>query len=365
MSKKIVYTATFQRSHNYGAMLQCWALLKALKQLGYDAKSIDYTTMKEPIFHGFKWDGSLIEKTLYNIRILLHSGMLVGYQRYEMFYDKWVDHTEQFKTWEELLSFFKKLTGGIVISGSDQVWNCAMNNPHGLSPFYALEFVPENMKKATYAISMGNYEVEKGIEETFAQSMRSFERISVRESFAAKQIFKYNSNIVQHIDPVFLIDRVVWQKHFALKNNYKSYDMCYELYGTEQLSKCFDYVCKKNKENKSVLLTRNMFTEVKANKIVMSAGPLEFLRYVYAADTVVTTSFHGIAFSILFHKKFWACLGGNAPQRIMELLSYFGLENRVVPGNGIPEEQPDIDWTAVDKKIEEFRAEGLKYLAEL
>lgn len=88
----------------------------------------------------------------------------------------------------------------------------------------------------------------------------------------------------------------------------------------------------------------------------------DWLSSIYNSDIIITDSFHGCVFSILFHKDFYVMkndFGGNT--RINSLLSLFGLENRLIKKGSISEANP-IDWTFVEEKLQLMRNFSLDYL---
>ena len=90
-----------------------------------------------------------------------------------------------------------------------------------------------------------------------------------------------------------------------------------------------------------------------------TASPLEFLSLLYHADYIITSTFHGTIFSILFHKKFGVFANGN--YKITELLSMVGLmKHDITEQYNISDNMDEvIDYDNVDDKITEYRAIGL------
>ena len=99
---------------------------------------------------------------------------------------------------------------------------------------------------------------------------------------------------------------------------------------------------------------------ISAECVLYDVSPYEFLSLLSGADYVVTSSFHGTAMSIIYHKKFITLTGSDKPTRIMSLLNRFHLTDALQP-------DPDrrlFDWDSVDRTIERCRAEARDYLTE-
>ena len=89
-----------------------------------------------------------------------------------------------------------------------------------------------------------------------------------------------------------------------------------------------------------------------------------WLRSIYDAELVVTDSFHGTAFSIIFNKPFYVILNINrGADRFISLLNLFGLEDRIISGTSEISNNP-IDWNRVNKIREEWEDKSLKFLVD-
>lgn len=99
-------------------------------------------------------------------------------------------------------------------------------------------------------------------------------------------------------------------------------------------------------------------------KIFNTQNSIEkWLSAIYYSDLIITDSFHGCVFSILFHKNFYVIsnsAGGNT--RIQSLLSLFGLNNRLITNNYIPQQTSTINWNIVDIKLQTQRKESIFFL---
>ena len=100
-------------------------------------------------------------------------------------------------------------------------------------------------------------------------------------------------------------------------------------------------------------------------KALKAADPIDFVNAVANAEYVVTNSFHGTVFSLIFNKKFYVELlktDSKVNSRIENILRTFSLENRLIDA---PKIEGDIDWNLVNSQIAEMRKESLDYLKEI
>jgi len=100
-------------------------------------------------------------------------------------------------------------------------------------------------------------------------------------------------------------------------------------------------------------------------KYATALGPREWLWFMHHADYVVTNSFHGVIFSLLFHRPFTALLN-NRPgdARLLTLLEAVGLKKRAVCRPDDEGLSDSVEWSAVDGNIEEFARKGKEFLSK-
>jgi len=93
-----------------------------------------------------------------------------------------------------------------------------------------------------------------------------------------------------------------------------------------------------------------------------TAGPAEFLGYVHKAEYVVTNSFHGVALSIIFRKRFLAFAHSNLSARLMNILQIHGLEDRICREGEIGDIDASVDWEQVEQKTAEAMEQSAAFL---
>jgi len=358
-----ITTVTVHHAHNYGAMLQAYGLQKALVYLGYETEILDYDEIHSKIFiplnfSGMKSFGSAI---YYNLKIFFrYFEYKRAYSKFENFYENYMKKSKLYACYEDI----HELDSDLLLAGSDQIWNLKRGKNR---PFFQLDF-SDSIPKASYAASMGSFfNLDKEIAERFKNSLKDFSAISVREKETGDYIkglseeFEYNI----HIDPVFLLERREWEElsFDACKYNLPdNYILCYELLPQKEISECIEKI-KRMTGYPVVVLTPNVYSKQKGTAVIRDAGPLEMLSLIKNAKCVVTTSYHGTMFSILFEKPFYSVLTSHGKGRIQEVLKNMQLENRIYD----KETRIDLhcDFRAANYYVEAQRKHAYNYLKSL
>ena len=332
---KIVYTITFHNAHNYGAMLQTYALQNKIINLGYETEVIDF--LSEDLIKGYKVKlfnfsngikSCISSLTSYSIR-------KKRYEIFEKFLKEKIKLTERrYFTIEDLRKDNEIFD--ICITGSDQVWNPAIV----YSPAYFLSFGSKNTKRISYAASFGQEKILKEYEEKVEEHLKNFDYISVREKSGINLVKKLSGkDATQVLDPVFLLSKDEWKKlenniikDFNLENGYiLVYSMEKNPLIMETAEKLKKYL------NKPIVIIHSSYglkTQIEIlrskNINIPVAGPQEFITLFANADCIVTNSFHGTAFSIVFDKPFLSVPHTTRNTRLQSILELLKLEKRFI-----------------------------------
>ena len=141
------------------------------------------------------------------------------------------------------------------------------------------------------------------------------------------------------------------------------YILCYPLLGNKNFQKIIDQV--KQKLNLPVVCVQTIAKKrVKADYYIYDASPNEFLDLIRNSKFVLTSSFHGTAFSIIFEKPFYTLIKDYKPQRMENLTNLLGLEDRIIRDK-IKEIDVNIDYKTVNNKLSSEREKSLLYLKEM
>lgn len=357
-------TVTVHNGYNYGASLQAYGLVKALEDLGYEANLIDY---RNPLIEkkmASKKKDSGIKKA---IKYLLLNGK--GYElrkkRFNEFNASFIEGKTYYSV-DELKELNKEYDG--FVCGSDQIWNMNITDH---DPAFFLSFADKDKIRISYAASLGEEKAEsERTKEFFVENLKSLDSISVREVDSVP-IIKGLTETPCHtvIDPVLLAEETVWNE-LAEKSSIKTpkykYAFYYELFRNDEM---YEFALKKAKE-RGVKLVRTDILPAKAlikGCVSLSdkgIGPAEFVKLIKNAEFVVTNSFHGTVFSILFEKEFYVVpltgkLAGRN-KRIENLLGMISLSDHIVKNGECKYEK--ADFNEVKKCIEKEKNIAKEYI---
>lgn len=312
---------TFHFAHNYGAMLQAYALKSYLSQQGNDVDIIAYES--KFFYRQYKSSPFVIKKNPLAI--------VKNFTRY--FYKKpQVERFDNFKS-DYLNIDCKRLSTqaevnevvnnyDIIIVGSDQVWNKNLTNADMV---YFGEDATDSTSYVSYAACMGDYDMS---DPHTVELVESFKALSVREQDAVETLKSKGIDAQLCVDPVFLCDRDFWRglKNKSKVNLTEPYILYYSLQEPQALIDRTQQLAQKTglpvKMIDGKLRARKMNGEL-LNKI----GPLEFLSLINGAEYICTDSFHALSFSILFGKKVLLEAHKKTGSRTKQLLSLVGVEN--------------------------------------
>jgi polysaccharide pyruvyl transferase WcaK-like protein len=284
--------------------------------------------------------------------------------RYEDFIANRLNVTKEYSSAEELKSIGPY---DVYVSGSDQIWNLKC---YDFDWSNYLEFA-KNLNRISYAASFGPKSYEWNTEERkrIRQDLLKYAHISVREEGSAKAVndlVGIEPNI--HVDPTLLIDAKKWEKIASTQRaTKKEYILLYDLKQNKNaykiahtLSRVYRLPVVVIKENAKMLIRYPSFIKR------YDAGPEEFLGYIKNAKIVVSSSFHGTVFSIIFRKPFFA-VDGLKDLRISTLLNRTSLEERSVSNDDYKRKimnAYNIDFSNVDAYLKRERERSLRFLTE-
>jgi len=354
---------------NYGGILQSYALQHILNTIGCRNQIFDYIPKDlKATLNNY----SILSKIKQIIKLCLITTLRYPTSFPIIFYPKFF-----FNFKRQFLQYFNSksnsqqirfLKNNYFILGSDQVWRCIYARSIESVPFFFLNFATKEQRNNSiaYAASFGSDEWEGTEEETAecAKLIKDFKAISVREHSGVricKEVFGVDA--VQMPDPTLLL-------------NQEDYNYLIKNWRTKKSSNPFMaiYILDENENNKmlahSLCLESNLYPQHlmphSGAKKLMDRLPLsvpQWLRFMRDCECVLTDSFHGCAFSIIFNKPF-ICLGNKSrgSARFDSLLNTFGLQERLVTnptiGKLLKLINTPINWQKVNeiRKSEQLRA---------
>ena len=345
---------TFHNTTNFGALLQTFGLYKKLNDLGYDCRVLNYqcaNIIKREVPEPFRF--TFNPKSLVS-ELLVKSKMRRRYEAMHQFMTKNLNKMTKpynrntvFKIEEDFDSF---------VVGSDMLWGLDITD----SDFsYFLDFVPDEKRKFSYATSIGKREWTNEEMDRISNLLARFYRVSAREEVTAERL-KPVLNQPCHVvcDPTMLIPVEEWQPYVGKRLFKKDYILAY--FNTDD-GRCLSDAMKYAEKNKKELLfISQMPSFMSKTHNVCPAKVEDFLSLIYYADMVFTASYHGMLFSLYFHKKFlyYNRQPAYRMQTVADRLNVGCLEGRGVDLNNIPL----VDYKDIDKRMAAYREESIAFI---
>lgn len=350
---------------NYGGLLQAYALQTVLKRMGHEVWTEDRRRPKYSMKR-------FIAKILTPIRgVYYPTESQNNYisQNTNKFICKYINTTEPIYTINK--EMFQKYHFDAYIVGSDQVWRPVYSY---YLPNYFLDFTAgDKVKRIAYAASFGTskWEFTSKQKKKCAILLKKFDAVSVREYSGVILCKKYlGVDAVQLLDPTLLlnkndyIDLIKEEKTPPFKNRL----MTYVLDPSKEKKDIIYKVSKATNHNLIVVMPENNFYQVGAKEIDKCIFPpvTNWLRGFMDAEYVVTDSFHGMVFSIIFNKPFIVIANQNRGlDRFTSLLKKLNLESRLVYSlDDVTDEliNTAIDYKRIDQVIDKEKEKARNFL---
>lgn len=333
---------TFHWATNYGAVLQSYALCRYLSDLGNDVRIIDY--------YPFKYKKTFIQAFLTKHLKLIPSRLkeISKEKQIESFRSKHLNRTQYFSRGKKLKDF----DFDCYICGSDQIWNESFlqYGERGMAYSYFLDFAPEEKIIASYAASFGTARYKEHLKPHIKKYLNRFDFISVRENTGIDILNDIGIEDCRVVpDPTLLLEKADYEKLLLPNSKENKYNFVYMLH--RKLSDA-ENVMKSLNENENIVCD--------------NIGIEEWLTNIYYAEHIITNSFHGVVFSIIFEKPFTALMidGSGMNDRLITLLDRLGLSDRISKDKKAAVTSP-IDYASVKEKLKSFRQTGYDYLNEI
>ena len=344
---------TLSLENNYGGILQNFALQKVLKDMGHTPMTCRWTGYTNLGF---------IKAALFSILKGCRSFPTPPwtYNKSRKGLEDFIKQNIDYRFYRNPNKFLRWFKPQTMIVGSDQVWRPKYNS-HLYSAY--LDFVKDkSVKRIAYAASfgVGEWEYTKEQETICRELIGQFDAVSVREQSGVELCEEYLGVSAQCVlDPTLLLDREVYE------------DLCSSIPKDDEsiLVYMVDYSeAIKQQAEKLSQSTGLPIKIIEADKGVTEDDSVaKWLAAFRDARYVITDSFHGTVFSIIFERNFWAI--GNIKRgvsRFDSLLGLFCLQERLILSNIINDfatYQP-VDWTAVNQKSHVHKVDALNFLKD-
>lgn len=333
---------THPQDANYGGILQCYALSQFLKKLGHEPIVI----RREPNKSFFLWEwvrsflGFLHFPRYYQPKGIDRSVNI------RPFVEKNIRRTPAIRSIREMNKVCGKNALDAVIVGSDQVWRASYALRFGYN--YFLDFVPDNIIKASYAASFGVGEWNYSQQQTMkiGKLLRRFNGISVREEEGVTLLERQlGMKAIQHIDPTMLLTKEEYEKVTSPRLEEDKYVFVYWLGEKEKIA---DSVKDYNEKGYKVV---EVFLRDEKEQISVE----DWLSYIKYADLVLTDSFHGCVFSLLFESPFRVFQNhSGGVGRVASLMNQFEIKVDTT-----------INYSLIQSLLDKYRIEAKNYLQNI
>lgn len=370
---------SFHGAHNYGSMLQNFALQKALQGMFPDL-DIETINLRNPaqddMYNIFKPFHKYTDKKRYIFKVIMYPWkrqILLKQKLFESFLENNIRTGRRVSTHEDLVNLDKK---DIYITGSDQIWNFFAGD---FDWAYFLDFVARNegVRKIAYAPSMGpnpgGLDLSPADRVKLRRLLGEYDAISVREEKTAatvKELGELPEAPEVLPDPTLLLSQEDWNRLLPVENNQKSETPYIFLYNPYYLKEVYDQakilskitglpIVTSTLAPKTIMPSRGMIKK-------LDTGPKEFLDLIRNAEIVIGRSFHLAVFAMIFNKRFIA-VEGLGDSRLSNFLRHIGME-KCATVNGSVESTlnglSDTDWDKCNAGLNTMRKKGLEFLSK-
>lgn len=370
-------TLTLTLNNNYGGILQAYALIKVLQDMGHEVMLINQQVGNTPLW---KYPLKILKRIILK-KILQQKNTIIFYEKItekekpvinkkiNSFIERYLPKTDLFDSDKKLKKGIKQYNLDAIIVGSDQVWRPIFAKK--IESFFLSFLEDANItKRISYAASFGTNQWEYSHYKTLIcrKLAKKFDAISVREDSAIDLCKKYlHVHPQQVLDPTMLIDSSEYLKLFSKGSTSKINNnlLVYILDETNDKTAVVQFMSQQLSIAPICVNVKTDDYKISLNNRI--APPVEeWVQGFYNAKFVLTDSFHGVAFSILFNKPF--IVYGNETRgmaRFSSLLSVFDLKNRLITkSKELTEEKllKEINWDEVNMILRRQREESKKFL---
>lgn len=320
---------TFHWADNFGAVLQAFALKDFIAEKDIDVEIIPYVSIDlASNYNIFSNPFRLIGDFGFSRGLKKIAGQIIFFPRNYKKRRKFRNFRNQFlksskDITKERLIMTAETTYSSIIVGSDQVWNPDFTD---VDQIYMLNFNFSGLKFA-YAASCAVTLDDKQLS-VINSVIDNFDLVSIREKATIHQL-STSKEIYNVLDPVFLFSKDKWDNVLSSKKTKRpkeKYIFVYDLAKSKHIINVANHYSK----NLGLNIISYSGSAEYLGKGQPSMGPLDFLRLIKHAELVITSSFHGLAFSIIYRKDFYVIKHPTRGSRMTELLEKFSLLDRQI-----------------------------------
>ena len=345
---------TFHRAHNYGAVLQCYALQEVLKGMGHDVEVIDYRQPKIEQDYNHWSIMTLIKSCIKFWRLRGYIAQLLREHHKRQIFNAFKEHFLNVRNRCDSTNI--PTNYDVYVVGSDQLLNTAITN--GLDPVYSGQFKRNKSSKLIgYAISSNLMSIKNIGAEAWLGIAKSFDAVSLREKTLADNIYDLSKlSFDVCVDPTILTTAETWNTMIAKSEISDGYVVLYEV--------------RRIKDDPTLLRRKTDELASFNNLKVVDLSSVEFgvedwVNYIRNARCVITSSFHASVFAILFKRPLYAFkLEDGCDYRYTDLLEYVGLCDSIKGVDDSILEIPKVDYENILSALDEYKRHSKDFLDE-
>lgn len=347
---------TFHRATNYGAVLQCYALQECLRSLGANVEVVNY---RQPyidnICKALHW--RTISSAILHVhpRVLWNSISPIPHRwlskmNFNKFRKRYLNMTVECDECN-IPKYFDAF-----IVGSDQVWG--IHHTNGIDNVYWGNFNHGKAKLFSYAASSDICSLDTIGNEQLTALLQKFTTISCREKSIAKRIEIITGRQTRiDIDPVLLMGAEFWTPILNKKWKNNRYIVIHEarwLKGNEnELRQKASILAQK--ENCKIISLSNL-----------AHSPIDFISAIKYARCIITSSFHAMAFALIFNRPLIAIkLNDGHDGRYVDLLSAIEAQKALVDIHDSEYNIIELNYKSINDKMSDYRNKSLEYLRQI
>ena len=345
---------TWHNHGNFGSALQAYALQETMKTWGR-VEFINYQKKPRNILTEIRGTMGLL------------SDKMLG-QRFERFrfsrhsfIHKYLHEGECIASYEQLQEQSKKYD--VIVCGSDQIWA-----PNLFNPIYFAPFASSNSRKISYAASIGLNEIPDSLVPKYKELLSDFYAISIRED-TGRELLKKTCQIESTVvlDPTLLHSASFYaSKERKVRGIEDKYLFCYFLNADHNYRERVELYARTHRLK--IVGVSEKASDAEWMHRLTRLGADHFIWLINNAEVIMTDSYHGTIFSLLFHKQFWTFVrfAEDSPicqnSRIRQLKHYFGDIIRLIGPTDVLDDCKVIDYTDFEKRLEILREHSMNFI---
>ncbi|WP_415897513.1 polysaccharide pyruvyl transferase family protein [Neptuniibacter sp. QD57_21] len=335
---------TFHYTTNYGAVLQTYALVRIVKSLGFNPEVIDYRPWKANLVYA---------KTLFLNRRAF-SGILKFIRFSSFLRDKLFLTSKKDFDGKGLEAVAEQC--GAVIVGSDEVWKT--NSFRGFDPAFFLDFVKDDQKKISFSASVGSTKSFGQRKDEICELLSQFDAIAVRDDYSAELLAdECGLDSTGLLDPTLLIDFPEFTSKYVSNDDFV---LIYGKLNDKEMSIVKEVAAERGCKVYSV-----GYFNRDADENFVAAGVEDWLALFQSATMVYTLFYHGVIFSLKFHREVMVLNREDKSYKIAQLIKDLQLEYKACGEAGVKKEITMLSYSDKTSRVIELARTNCKnYLLE-